>query len=351
MKLGTNLQTRQDFIVNIPELLQSHAFVTGITRTGKTNTCLKLIEGTRSEEFVAIYGRIPIVIFDIDNEYKNVHESLNDFVTLSNSGKLAEYLSVDRAEDFGRFVRRDSISVVIRLKDIPSKQDREIFVRNFLQGFRTDDTTLWHPNIILIDEADLLVPTTNKQKNSHSRDEIIDCAKRGLKEGISLFIATQTSSSVHIDVRRQCHNQLMGGQVERSDRRISAEMLDNPELFKSLYDLEKGQFYVRGKALAKTAVLIQVDETTIKPQHIATEEPEQTAEVFEENIKDRLEGIDVSLKESYEEKIERLEDEIKILKTNQFTDERRKATYDIGYNDGIWKMQEQQKTEKKKRWF
>lgn len=341
MKIGTNVLTKKEFVVKDAELLKSHAFVTGITRSGKTNLILKLIEVTRSEEYKKIYGEVPIVIFDIDGEYLNVPKIQNDFVLFENEGKYAEIFNIQNAKAFGEVVRKDLISIVIKLQDFATRDERERYVKEFLQGFRIQDRQYWHPALILIDEADLFVPTVSKKKNSISREEIIEVGKRGLKEGISLFCATQTASSVHIDLRRQCHNRIIGSQVEDSDRNTACRMLGDRSLYDPIYDLQTGQFYVRGTAFASLPTLIQVDKSGIDTPTIGIKTETTQNEVVQEYVVNRVEGDTRSLIQTYEEKIRKLEDENKILHTNQWTQSKQQSAYDEGQFDGRLKTQEE----------
>jgi hypothetical protein len=343
MKIGTDVITQKDYHINDTELLNNNTFVTGITRSGKTNLILKLIEIVRSEEFKAKHGEVPIIIFDTDGEYLNVPKIQSDFVLFENEGKYAEIFNIENAKSLAQTVRNDLLSIVIKLTDFANREDREKFVAEFIRGLRTDEREDWHPMLVLIDEADLFIPTVSKQKNSHSRFELIECAKRGLKEGISMFVATQTASSVHIDLRRQCFNQIMGGQAERSDRRVASEMLDNPDVFNKLWNLKRGEFFVRGRAFTNTATLVQVDKASIDTPTIGIKIESKSKETVQEFVVNRMQGSTKNLIETYEEKIAKLQDEIKILNTTQWTQQKQQSAYDEGKFDGRLQTQDEYK--------
>ena len=343
MKIGTDVITQKDYHINETELLNNNTFVTGITRSGKTNLILKLIEIVRSEEFKAKHGEVPIIIFDTDGEYLNVPKIQSDFVLFENEGKYAEIFNIENAKTLAQTVRNDLLSIVIKLTDFANREDREKYVAEFISGLRTDDREVWHPILVLIDEADLFIPTVSKQKKSHSRFELIECAKRGLKEGISLFVATQTASSVHIDLRRQCFNQIMGGQAERSDRRVASEMLDNPDVFDKLWNLKKGEFFVRGRAFTNTATLVQFDKSGIDTPTIGIKTESKQKETVQEFVVNRMQGSTKNLVETYEEKIAKLQDQIKILNTNQWTQTKQQSAYDEGKFDGRLQTQDEYK--------
>jgi len=64
--------------------------------------------------------------------------------------------------------------------------------------------------------------------------------------------------------RRECANRIIGKTTELRDRRAVTEMLGDPKILDSLWDLEVGQFYVRGDALTTQISKIQVDFSEIE---------------------------------------------------------------------------------------
>ncbi len=76
-------------------------------------------------------------------------------------------------------------------------------------------------------------------------------------------MSTPYSSEVEIRARRECANRFIGKTTELRDRRAVTEMLGDPKILDSLWDLEVGQFYVRGDALTTQLSKIQVDFSEI----------------------------------------------------------------------------------------
>jgi len=344
MIIGKNIQTQKPFPINTKRMLQSHTFVNAITGSGKTGLILKIIESVQSTEFKQQFGQIPIIISDDQGEFLNVPKMYDDFILFENRGRYAEVFNLDNAKSVGEVARKDLVSMVIKLSDFASKEERERFLELFMEGYREQDRKYWNPALFIIDEADIYVPTTSKKKNSYSREAIIDACKRSRKENISIILATQSASSVHIDARRECTNRFVGNSVELSDRRIASQMLGEPSLVDKLWGLRVGQFYVRGEALCDVTTLIQVDRPMIKTPEVGVEQVNDHKDsVIEQYVVNRIEGDKRSLIQTYEDKIRKLEDEIKVLKTNQWTNEKQIMAYNEGKYDGRVQTIDEQK--------
>ena len=177
--------------------------------------------------------------------------------------------------------------MILKVSDFENPDDREKFVANFLKGFRTQDRKMWTPCLLIIDEADIYVPTTGKggKRNSVSRYPIIDATQRARQEGIAILLSTQHASSVHIDARRECDNRMVGNTVELSDRKIASEMLGDLKVKDQLWGMNAGEFFMVGRAFGFDLKKIQFDKPTVDiPTGIETENDEVNTTVDAMNI-------------------------------------------------------------------
>jgi hypothetical protein len=107
--------------------------------------------------------------------------------------------------------------------------------------------------------------------------------------------------------------------------------------------LKQGEFFARGRAFTNTATLIQVDKAGIDTPTIGIKTESKQNQTVQEYVVNRMQGGTKNLIETYEEKIAKLEDQIKILNTKQWTQQKQQSAYDEGSFDGRLKTQEEYK--------
>ena len=329
MRLVTNVNTGQPFEVDTKKFLTTHTLMQAITGGGKTSSIISIIEKLRSPEVISKHGYIPIVIIDERNNFLALPKTFKDFRILDSTGKYKELFKVDEAESVGLRVREigiDGVSMILKVSDFENPDDREKFVANFMKGFRTQDEEKWTPCLLIIDEADIYVPSTGKggKRNSVSRYPIIDATQRARQEGISILLATQPASSVHIDARRECDNRLVGNTVELSDRKVASELLGDLKVKDQLWGLNAGEFFTFGKAFGYDLKKIQVDKPTVKlASGIKTGNDEVNTTVDAMNIP------------SDGNVIGSMEKQITLLTSNQLTQEKYNAIFEEGRQRGL----------------
>src|SRR3990167_806082 len=264
MKIGRLIDTGEDFIIYPRELLQNHTFVTGITNSGKTNTILKIIEEIKSPGFNAKFHELQTVLISVKDDYTLIPRKYKDFILFSREqyGSTGMF-DVDFASEVGKKIRKLGLSIVIKTSDFKTLQEKQTFVGRFMEGFRSVSLEKATPALVVIDEADLMIPNS-KEKNHPSRDILIDALARARSEGISILLATQFATLVSPYARLECTNRITGLTVEPSYRKAVAEMFGDKELFDKLWDLKKGEFYFRGQAFPSGLSFVKVDRSTIE---------------------------------------------------------------------------------------
>jgi len=329
MKIGYNVNTKQPYDLDTAKFLKTHTLIQSITGSGKTSSIISLIEKLRSPEVFAKFGYIPVVIIDERDNFLNLPKAFKDFRVLDATGKYKELFKLEEAESVGLRVREigiDGVSMILKVSDFENPDDREKFVANFMKGFRTQDRKLWTPCLLIIDEADIYVPTTGKggKRNSVSRYPIIDATQRARQEGIAILLSTQHASSVHIDARRECDNRMVGNTVELSDRKIASEMLGDLKVKDQLWGLNAGEFFMVGRAFGYDLKKIQIDKPTVDiPTGIETENDEVNTTVDAMNIP------------SDGNVIGSMEKQITLLTSTQLTQEKYNAIFEEGRQRGL----------------
>jgi len=332
-----------DFELHVPTFLKTHTFLQSITGHGKTNLILNVVDGLIQER-----PDIQLVFLDDQEEFTFIPRKYKNVILISKE-RTPNIFTTKHAFELGKQSRKNGQSLVLKLSDFAKSEDKELFVANFLEGFKSEGKKIGTPCLLIIDEADLFVPTRSKRKNVVSRDPIIWYCKRARKLNISVLLATQYSSAVDIDARREMENYFIGKTKQRTDRNAVCEMLGDNSIFDNLgWGLKKGQFYVRGDALSKDLTLLLTKETKIEKRLAGVDEEKSYSDlskIYEESITGHQ---NLSLIEMLQKKINDLEKELTVTKSKELTDEIRKHLIDMGFNEGLKKAKEQYETDKGK---
>jgi len=336
MKFGTNLEDNSDFELDLKTLLKTHTFIQSMTGGGKTSLILKVVEQVQKER-----PDVQMVFLDDQEEFTEIPIQYPKFKLISRDATPKTF-SIDHAKDWGIQTRKLARSVVVNLHDFEEQHDRETFVGEFLKGFSSIGKQVGNPAIVVIDEADVYIPTKSNRSNIPSRYPIINLTKRARKQNISVILSTQYLSEVEIRARRECANRICGKTTELRDRKIVAELLGEPKIADQLFDLEAGYFFVRGSIFKKGVSRIYVEESSITRKQ---------AGVADDELK-KLEQIQTKLtaeEDLFEKAVENKNDQnlVEILQNKiadlekQLADQKIKTSQ--AFNEGFLKSETQWK--------
>jgi len=317
-----------DFKVDMPTFFQTNTLLQGMTRSGKTNLILKMVEELQNN-----YPEVRLVFLDAQDEFDLIADKYEN-ITLVSKATSPHVFDIERAFSIGNQTRRLPQSVIIKLSDF-KKEDRPKFVAKFVEGFNSAGKEIGFPFVFFIDEANLFCPRKVTKETKKSQLAIIDQVERSIKNNIVTVLATQTTSGLDIDARRECANRLVGKTTELGDRNIVEEMMGDKTIGDSLWSLKKGEFYVRGDAIGMDKVRkVQIHPSSIKKIQAGLK-PEQKAKLsneFESLVENKN---DLSYLEILQKKVADLEQLLKLAL----------ARAEYQYNEGF-RIAEQQYKEK-----
>jgi hypothetical protein len=173
------------------------------------------------------------------------------------------------------------VSAILDIFELAPDQRKE-FVRNFLDALVDSRKDLWHPALVVLDEAHVYCP---EKSDAVSADAVKSIATRGRKRGFCLIPATQRLSKLDKDVAAECNNKLIGRTVLDVDiKRASDELgFTSKADGLSLRDLEAGEFFAFGPALTKSVTKFRVGAVeTEHPKagaHLTAVVPQPSAKV------------------------------------------------------------------------
>jgi len=238
--------------LDLERLLQTRLLVQANSGAGKSWALRRLLEQT--------HGKVQQIVIDPEGEFASLREKF-DYVLAARQG--GETLADPRvAKLLAERLLELGVSAIIDIYEL-KPHERVRFVRLFLDALVEAPKTLWHPVLVLLDEAHVYAP---EQGNAESADAVKSLATRGRKRGFCLVAATQRLSKLHKDVAAECNNKLIGRSSLDVDMKRAADELGftTKEQRAQLRDLDAGEFFAFGPALVRTVQRVTIGsvETT-----------------------------------------------------------------------------------------
>jgi len=242
--IGTHDGTEQFCELNV--LVDTRLLVQANSGAGKSWCLRRILEQT--------FGQVQHLVIDPEGEFASLRERF-DYVLAARSGgdtaadPRSAKLLAHRLLELGA-------SAVLDIYELKA-HERVRFVRLFLEALIDAPKTLWHPTLVVVDEAHVYCP---QRGEAESASAVIDLATRGRKRGFCAVLATQRLSKLHKDAAAECNNKLIGRSALDVDMRRASEELGfvGREEQQTLRDLEPGEFYAFGPALTRAVSRVKV---------------------------------------------------------------------------------------------
>ncbi len=235
-KLGDHIS------LDVSRLIETRMLVQANSGGGKSWAIRKLLEET--------HGKAQQIVLDMEGEFGTLREKF-DYILAGKGGDVDA--NPKTAEILARKVLELEVSLIVDLYEL-KKPERIRFVKLFLDALVNAPKDLWHPVIIVIDEAHIFAP---EKGESAAADAVADLATRGRKRGFACVLATQRLAKLNKDVAAECLNKMIGRTSLDIDRKRAADELGflSAKDSLTLRKLEPGQFYAFGPAISDEVVL------------------------------------------------------------------------------------------------
>ena len=231
--------------INLPTLIDTRLLIQANSGGGKSWLIRRLLEQS--------HGTVQQLVIDLEGEFSTLREQYDYILAGKHGDTPAEPRS---AGLLARRLLELNVSAIIDLYELP-QQERKHFVRLFLEALVNAPKELWHPVLVVIDEAHVFAP---EKGQSEAMGAVIDLATRGRKRGYCAVLATQRLSKLHKDAAAECNNKLIGRTGLDIDRKRAAEELGitSKEATLALRQLEPGEFYAFGPAISPEVTKVQI---------------------------------------------------------------------------------------------
>lgn len=275
--------------LDIERLIATRMLINANSGGGKSYAIRRFLERS--------HGQVQQIVLDLEGEFSSLREKY-DYLLVGKEGEIP--VSIRTAELLARKLLELNVSTVIDLSEL-RHPERITFVKRFLDSLVNSPKNLWHPAIIVVDEAHQFCPEKSK---SESMSAVIDLMTRGRKRGFCGVLATQRISKLHKDAVAECNNQMVGRTGLDIDMKRAGDILGftSKEDIRGLRNLKAGEFFVYGSAFEHDGV------ERIKVGSVDTTHPDRTMGInamesspTPENIKRIMKDIVDLPKEAEEE--------------------------------------------------
>ena len=333
IKLGEN------FEIDLEKLISTRLLIQANSGGGKSYAIRKLLEES--------HGQVQQIVLDLEGEFSSLREKY-DYLLVGQDGEIPA--RIQTAELLARKLLKLNVSAIIDLSEL-KKHERILFVKRFLDSLVHAPKDLWHPCLVVVDEAHQFCPEGAK---SESGGSVIDLCTRGRKRGFCAVLATQRISKLNKDAAAECNNQMVGRTQLDIDQRRAADTLGitNKKEILELRNLEDGEFNVFGPAIGREVKKVQVGRTKtvhLDSKHVMME-PTKTPENIKKIMKDVIDlpkQADTELKNltDYKNRVVELKRDLKkalnsqpkpIIKTNE-AELKRAHRFGFEESEKLWK--------------
>lgn len=246
-----NIKLNNHISIDIEKLIQSRMVILANSGGGKSYAIRKI-----AEEAV---GQVQVIIIDPEGEFASLREKFDFILAGKNADVPAEVRSAGllatKLLELGK-------SAVIDLYELhPSERQR--FVKLFCESMVNCPKELYHPVIVILDEAHEYVP---EGKPSEATWAVEALASKGRKRGQCLIPASQRISKLSKNVSAECNNKLIGRASQDIDmKRAGDELGFAKESLVQLRQLKPGEFFAFGPAISEEVVKVKIGE--VKTSH------------------------------------------------------------------------------------
>lgn len=232
--------------IDVPRLVETRALITATSGAGKSWLLRRLLEQT--------HGHVQQIVIDPEDEFSTLREKY-DYVLAGRHGGDCP-ADVRSAELLAKKLLELGVSAIIGIYELQA-HDRIRFVRLFLESLVNSPKELWHPCLVVIDEAHIFAPQVG---DAESTAAVIDLMSRGRKRGFCGVPATQRLSKLHKDVAAEAGNVIVGRSTLDVDVKRAADSLgfsgrDDQSRIRAL---DTGHFFVYGPALTREVTQVRV---------------------------------------------------------------------------------------------
>jgi hypothetical protein len=254
MRLGTDLVHGAPVEIDLPRLLETRMLVQANSGGGKSWALRRVLEQTAPH--------VQQLVIDPEGEFATLREKFDFIIAAPHDGDAVA--SPQTAALLAKRLLETGVSAVLDIYDLKA-HERQQFVKRFLDALVNAPRKLWHPVLVVIDEAHVYCPQTG---GAEAMGAVIDVCTRGRKRGLCPILATQRLSKLHKDAAAEMLNKLVGRTGLDVDVKRAADELgmSAANATAQLRSLKPGHFFAFGPAITSNEVKL-IDVGMVETTH------------------------------------------------------------------------------------
>ena len=236
--------------LDLDVLLRTRLLVQANSGGGKSWAIRRIVEQA--------FGKIQIIIIDPEGEFATLREKYG-FVLAGKGGDTpADVRSAELLAQRLLELRASCVCDIFEMKPF----DRHRWVKLFLDSMLNAPKKLWHPALVVVDEAHKYAPEKGAGE-SEASESMVGLCTTGRKRGFCAVFATQRLGKLRKDASAELLNRLVGPTFEDVDRKRASDLLgilksDEKEFFHQIQMLEPGNFFALGRAITTERLLVKI---------------------------------------------------------------------------------------------
>ena len=235
-----------EITIDVPRLIETRLLVQASSGGGKSWALRRLLEQSAKQ--------VQQLIIDPEGEFATLRERFDYIIAAPHDAD-----AIAHPRTAGLLARRlleTGVSAILDIYDLKA-HERQAFVRNLCEALVNAPKKLWHPVMVVLDEAHVYAP---EKGHAESTGAVIDLVTRGRKRGYCAVLATQRLSKLHKDAAAEMFNKLIGRTGLDVDVKRAADELGMSyrDAMNQLRNLAPGEFYCFGPALTEIVTKVKV---------------------------------------------------------------------------------------------
>ncbi len=230
----------------LESLVDTRMLIQANSGGGKSWAIRRLLEST--------HGMLQHLVIDREGEFASLREKHDYVLAAATGGDVQAHprtakLLAERLLELG-------VSAILDVYELNAR-DRILFVKEFLNGLVGSRKDLWHPALVVVDEAHIFCPEKKKGSQAESHDAVIDLMTLGRKRGFCGVLATQRIAKLDKDAAAECNNTLIGRtRLDADVKRAADDIGLGKEQAHALRHLKPGTFWASGPAFDESETFI-----------------------------------------------------------------------------------------------
>src|SRR5579862_9779290 len=251
----------KEITIDLLTLIGTRLLVTASSGGGKSETLRRILEEAS--------GKVQCIVIDPEGEFSTLRESF-PFVLVGEGGETPA--DIRSAELVAIRLLELGVNAVCDLYEMRPLHNRHEWVKRFLNAMVAAPKNLWHPVLVILDEAHVFSPEKGYGE-SVANDAVMSMASLGRKRGYCLIAATQRLSKLNKNTVEPLQNFIIGLTTYDDQKRAAGIFKVPPgaptrEFSLELERLIPGEVFIRGRAFNADFAKVQVTRGKTRPPKV-----------------------------------------------------------------------------------